>query len=559
MSWFLGYTGLNNEKLNYFIKSVLPDNSIEYKSPGLNIWYSQGSQNFISLKQNSKAVFFSGIVLSGNKNLLSYELPSGNIEGHYACALEEDKTVYLFNDQHGMRDIYYIKEDKNILFSTRIDIVTSFLPDPEINIEELSALWLLPHQIIPGSKIKGINKLGPGGCLSIKNDNVSLSNKPWEPDFSKQYTKEEFLSNLKQTTLFPIANGDKINLGLSGGIDSRVLLHFLLEADKKKWAAHTYGSERLPDVELAKKITDELGIKYYFIPQQLPSPEEIINSKIYPLLELTAPIGGMMNYSFYQNLASEGYTIIDGGNGELFRRSLFNSFLLKGKKALLNKDVQTVFNLLKREKADIFNDTVTTGMKDSALVHLNKLMHSLPAPADTGAENWMDMFFVKTSFPNYSGPSQNILDTIATAYMPFAQTSVLDSGFGLNYTERKNGRLFNSILKQEPLLNKYSFVKDHIYYPPGMGFITSKIYLKLKKKFGMLYRVNTKLNIVSSLKEYALDKADSAEVKNFSLYEAQKIKNLLNGFYLENKTELLNQVDWWLSFEIWRDGINYKK
>jgi hypothetical protein len=553
MSWFLGYTGENNSKIESYIKSALPGKFEHYKKDNLKIWYSKNRRNFLSFICGSEAVFLSGIVLSETNNC--FPSPDTCTEGHYACTLLKDSAVYLFNDQHGMRDIYYIKEGQNILFSTRIDFISSYLSRVEVNLEELSTLWLLPHQIIPGTKIKGINKLGPGGCLLIKDKNTSLTRKSWLPDFTKHCSVEEFLSDLKRITLFPLSMGNKINLGLSGGIDSRVLLRFLLTAKKENWATHTFGNEHLPDVKSAEKITDGLGIKHYFLQQQTASPAEIINNRLYQLLELSVPIGGMINYAFFKELDSEGYTIIDGGNGELFRRALFNKFLLSGKKALLNKNTETIFNLLKREKADFFNESVNKILKEHALKCLGELLDQFPSPLETGAENWIDMFFVKTSFPNYSGPSQNILDTVSTAYMPFAQNSVLNSGFGLDYSERKNGRLFISIIRQDPRLSKYSLVKDHIYYPFGMGFVPSKIYLKIKKKSGMFYRDNTKFKIISSLKEYALDKINSTDVKNFELYDIRKTADIINGFYLMKKTELLNQADWWLSFEIWRDGL----
>jgi hypothetical protein len=558
MSGFLGYTGSNNPKLENYIKSVLPEGYTPCIKDKIQFWYSRQGINLSYFDNGTETGIASGIILQEQKDCFPLTSPDIRPEGHYACLLIKNDTVYLFNDLHGLRDIYYIKDNNSILFSTRIDFITPFLENAEVNLEELSSVWLLPHQLVPGTKIKNISKLGPGGCLTIKDNNISHSRESWLPDFNKHTSPDEFITNLKQATLFPLAKGGKLNLGLSGGIDSRVLLSLLLPQNKDNWGTHTFGDEHLPDVELSQRMTSELGITHYFLQKEEATPSDIINNPFYPLLELTAPVGNIINYSFFKQLSLKGYTIIDGGNGEMFRRALFNKFLLTGKNALLNKDINSIYESLKREKADFFNEDVNKKLKEYCLKQLEETVEKLPSPKETGIENWIDMFFVKTSFPNYSGPSQNALDTVASAYMPFVQTSVLNAGFGLDFSHRKNGSLFLEIIRQSSQLKKFPLVKDHMYYPFGMGFLSTRIYLKIKKKLGFVYRNNAKPEIVTSLKEYALDKINSEDVLSFELYDKDKVKNLVNGFYLMNKTELLDQVDWWLSFEIWRENLKKK-
>lgn len=38
----------------------------------------------------------------------------------------------------------------------------------------------------------------------------------------------------------------------------------------------------------------------------------------------------------------------------------------------------------------------------------------------------------------------------------------------------------------------------------------------------------------------------------------EKLKNITNNFYKGNKN-LANQLNWWLTFEIWRKGMKIKK
>jgi len=562
MSWFFGYTGNYNGKVENSLKLLNPGSYRTHSGEGIKILFSRSGKNLLSNFSDNTGMIICGILLTNDEHctpdFINNLLHKKAYDGHYAGISFTGSSTTLFNDGLGLRDIYYIQTEGNTVFSTRQDFITRLIEMPEINVDEFSSLWVLPHKISWGSLIKGIKRLGPGGYLTIEKGEHSFKRNAWNPD-RYTATPEDFRDALEKAALFPAGKNNKINLGLSGGIDSRVLLQILCSSDYSDWTTHTFGHKAMPDAELSERITSELKIKHYFLEQKSLTAFDILNNKLYPQLELSSPIAGMINYSFFKYLDETGYTIIDGGNGEIFRRAFLNRFLLTAKDTLMNKDIEGIYNHLKREKADIFSEAFNTELKGKACSAIADFMDEMKSPGETGAELWADLFFIKTKAAAISGPSQAILDDIAVSYMPFVQASVMNSGFALNPDERNNGRLFMKLITSgKANLKKFPLVKDNIYYPFTTSLFLSRVIQKAKRKLGYVYNDNSKINAILLLEEFAKDRLNSQDVKSFAMYDYSKLNRLVTGFYDDKRTELFSQVDWWLSFEIWRERLGNK-
>jgi hypothetical protein len=348
-------------------------------------------------------------------------------------------------------------------------------------------------------------------------------------------------------------------LGLSGGIDSRVLLQLLFNNNIEYFGSHTFGNQVTSYGKVAKQIVDNNKIDHRFFVISFLKDNQLLEQlyKDISQLDLSASIYETLNYKFYEELHSLKYNIIDGAYGEIFRRAYLNKFLIMGKKALINKDAEAMFNLLKRQKSDIFNDEVNKQIENSAIEQISNILEILPDPGSIGIENWLDTFFIKTKVANISSPSQSYLDNSCRAFMPFIQPSVLNIGFSLNIMERKNGRLFLRIINDGKKFNKYPLVKDQIIYPYSSNIFFTRIYQKLKRRMGFFYKDDTKINLLLRLKNFALDKVNSQNVRSFDLYNFDKISNLVTNFYKGDFT-LADKLIWWITFEIWRESYKIK-
>ncbi|MEJ2615303.1 MAG: hypothetical protein P8Z35_10105, partial [Ignavibacteriaceae bacterium] len=174
-----------------------------------------------------------------------------------------------------------------------------------------------------------------------------------------------------------------------------------------------------------------------------------------------------------------------------------------------------------------------------------------------GIENWLDTFFIKTKVANISGPSQTLLDNICRAFMPFIQPLVLDKGFSMGFSDKKNGRLFWQIINQGKKLNRYPLVKDQIIYPFRSNLLFVRLYQKFKRKLGLVHQDNIQYELLLKLKDFVLDRISSQEVKNFDLYDHKKVTNLASEFYKGNNS-LINDLIWWITFDIWRECYRIK-
>ncbi len=573
MSWFIGYTGKNNPILDNYISSIDFGEKNKINREDLNLFYGGKQENLTYIfNSDSTGCIICGIPIYPEEgeqkftkqcnpdNWLNIDgINSKNINGHFAGIKWGRKLITFFNDQLGLRDIFFLKYDSNYLFSTRLDWTARFNRKNSVNIEEFSTSWILPHQISWGCPIKNIIRLGPGGIIKISSEKLEKNNFSWMPDFNISGSSSEFIDALNNfLNMFP-RESIKINLGLSGGIDSRVLLQLIYNNHITNFGTHTFGGRFTADGEIAQRIIDDYKIEHHYFTVLFPETDLLLNNlyKNVSQLGLSSSIFETLNYRFYKELDELKFSIIDGAYGEIFRRAYLNKFLILGKDALLSKDVKTIFKLLRREKSDIFNDELAVQMENYAMEHILKLLESLPDPKLIGIENWLDTFFIKTKVANISGPSQTLLDNICHAFMPFIQVSVLNRGLSLDITEKKNGKLFWQIIIDGEKFNKYPLVKDQIIYPFNKNLLFTRIYQKIKRKAGLIKSDNVKLDLLLKLKNFVMDKIESQEVKNFDLYNYDKVSNQVWNFYNGNKS-LADNLIWWITFEIWRESYNIR-
>jgi len=573
MSWFIGYTGKNNPILGQYISSINLERIKEIKPENLTLIFGGKQENLLfNFYDDSTGWIVSGIpIYTKNDNLkfvnkndfeklfLNKELKLTDIDGHFAGIKWDKGKVTFFNDQLGLRDIYYLQFNSNFLFSTRMDWIAKFNKTNKIDFENFSTSWVLPHQISWGSIIKDIDKLKPGQIITISGNKLEKNDSPWQPNFEIESSSEEFLQALDNFIKLASLEDEKINLGLSGGIDSRVLLQLLFNKNTRDFGTHTFGTQLTADGRIAKKIVDDYKLDHRFFSVSFPEEDQLIKNlyKNISQLGLSTSIFETLNYPFYKQLDNLNYIIIDGAYGEIFRRAYLNRFLILGRKALLYKEAETIFSLLKRQKADIFNDGITSQIEYSTINQISNILDILPDPKLIGIENWLDTFFIKTKVANISGPSQTYLDNICRALMPFIQPSILNYGFSVNINEKKNGRLFLNVINEGKKLNKYPLVKDQIIYPFSSNIFFTRMYQKVKRRMGLIHSDNTKINLLSKLKNFAFNKINSSDVKNYDLYNYNKVSNLVTNFYNGNTT-LADELIWWISFEIWRENYNIK-
>ncbi len=482
-----------------------------------------------------------------------------NLNGHFVTVLIKDNKVIIRNDQLGLRNIYWLETDDFIGFSSRLDWLSKIIDNSEINFKSFSSFWNLFISLSNKSSVKGINKLNPGGKLIISEDNkVENTHNYWHPNITASITGNDPISLLRDLTLFPIKNDRKIILALSGGIDSRTLLSFLLSEEKINWKTVTWGNNDSPDTIIAKKLANFYNFEHLIMNSPYQNEEACV-SKLYKFISET--------YSFYPAYTFKelGYcsTIvnapiyIDGGSGGFFRRSLSNKMLMTGKKFLINGDIENTYNIMKEAKADIFDKDMEMMMYEYTLNDIEKMFKSMPSIDDFGVENWVDLLYLRYKKTTNGSIMQSKMDSSLMNYMPFIQPSLLKLVFNVDVKIRKSEKMNKNILRMNKQLTKFPIAKYetiipytlNLYYAYGMAILTKKIKGYQKS--------NLDIQFLNKIPNFVQDRIDSIEVKQYPHYNYKKIRLLVNEYY-KGDTRFAGQINWWLSFDIWREIISTK-
>jgi hypothetical protein len=371
--------------------------------------------------------------------------------------------IKFFTDELGLRDLHLIKLPAGWGFTTRIDWLKYFL-NPQVDMKEFGLRWLLQNQISPDSIIINAKRLVSSNA-TIFNGRLEVEHKHWKPKIGKEKGKEEFEEILKG---FLSVENKKINLSLSGGLDSRLLLSLLTDKNFRNWETHTFGDPNHPDSKIACDLLKSISMQNKVIDDVLPSgkpAEELLENYAVRSI-VTNPVSSILNLRFYKQIADENKIIIDGGFGEIWRRAFANRLLYLGKKALLDKNVERIFELLRHQKANFFNNEAMIEIKTGALNQIANYVQESDDVRNIGAGRWIDLFSIKTRLPNYYAPEQSRVDDLATSFMPFVQKDLLNVLFNLSESEKMNGKLFKHIIRQNShQLTRFQLVKGNITHP----------------------------------------------------------------------------------------------
>lgn len=525
----------------------ISDNQKGWIVCGLGIKYENGEASFME-------------IIDWDYELNKKDFSPYHLNGHFAVVRWDADKAELFTDQLGVRNTYTTNPGKCIIFSTRPDWTARLNNSVGINWEEFGSRWLQFIQTSNNIYLTNVEVLNQGGKCVIDNQSlkVQISSRPWQSDLVPQYEHKDFISVLKDFTLFKFKDKRK-SLALSGGIDSRILLAFLTTLKTDNWCVHSLHYEEHPDTKIAKRISEELNIEHIAF-----EPITFSSDRTIPLLKeyigetfLAPPASKFSLMQFYSELYKQNKVIIDGTYGEIVRRRFFNRFLLTGKKAIYNRDYDKIITLLKSNRPNIFRENYFEIMKHGLRLQLEKVFDIMPLVEDYGVENWLDLLMIRFHMIKTT-LEQARSDKMLLNYMPFVQPAVLKKAFEIPVRQRNNNLFYKIIKELSPGLSQIPLVKADIVYRFGLGNLSTSLLLKLKRKFGFYFRDNQQIIFLNNLSEYVQDTLKSTDVISCDYYDKDKIKNIVNGFYRDKNYSLASQLDWLLSFEIWRKIIEKK-
>lgn len=571
MSWFFCVWDLKG--ISDLDKEYRPNLSIEYKvnSIFLELGGSKSTHHYNINSETGNGWMVCGIGILNDENktkimeledwkkLLDKDVLSlDKIDGHYVILKFSNSGIGVYTDKLGLRDVYYAKIKNRYYLSTRIEWISKYVKT-DLDVSEFGSRWLLFNQLSNKSILKNITRLVEGQGLEINERDEKIIQYRTKFIKTENLSFDKFKFNIGRLIDIGFGTGKNVSLSLSGGLDSRVLLSYLLLKKDLNWDCHTFGNSLSPDSKVVKKIVYDFNLKHtQYFSDEINQTNTINTIESYAVRSfITNPVSISLQMQYYNNFLAGDNILIDGGFGEIWRREFNNKLLTFGQKYIIEKKLYDILNYIKLTKSNVFEDSIIQIMLKACHDQLEELFGSIPSIEDVGVVNWVDLLAIKTRLPNFYCHEQSKTDEITLNYMVFAQTSLINNFLNVEEKSRTNAKYLKKIIRtNNKKLTKYPLAKTDVVYPYVFGSKMSRLQSKIFRQLNLTFPDTTRDKLFDIVQEYILDLLNSSDTKNYTYYDKKKVNNLEKEFFIRNK-KIYSEIDWWLSFELFRRGVNF--
>ncbi|MDI6782159.1 MAG: asparagine synthase (glutamine-hydrolyzing) [bacterium] len=197
-----------------------------------------------------------------------------NLEGSFAFALwdNKQKKLLLARDHAGQKPLYYLLDDKRIVFGSELkSILECDGIVPEVSMEALDVF--LTYSYVPAHYciLKGVKKLEPGHFLVCSKGKAFVS-EYWDfryssPETSESYCAEHLYGLIKKSVQTRLERVKDISFGafLSGGTDSSAIvgmLSTLLDRPIKTFVVG-FKEEAFSEFPYARIVAEHFGTEHH--------------------------------------------------------------------------------------------------------------------------------------------------------------------------------------------------------------------------------------------------------------------------------------------------------
>jgi hypothetical protein len=181
-----------------------------------------------------------------------------NKNGNYIFLICDQKKIIVGKSKNSIIPFYYRIIDNKMIFSHNIQnvIINSNL-DPSFNLNKIGQLILTNGIVLDEeTTINNINYVLNGELIEF-DSRKKISSVENYFTYKPEYKSINYhLNNVSENLRYALRKLDKnmnYNVGLSGGLDSRILLSFL-KSEKFKFNTHIYGMKNFDESIIARQI-----------------------------------------------------------------------------------------------------------------------------------------------------------------------------------------------------------------------------------------------------------------------------------------------------------------
>jgi len=568
MSWFFGAIGNLSESDRHRFAGITSRNTLFSHTSERFLIAAGGIKDTCSYQVTSDR---SGFVICGKgiatnsvhfltedewKDIVSTNTTS-DLNGHFAGIHWTADQCTFFTDSLGLREIL-LYESKGVLYFATSEEFLAPLSGHSLEIEwsTFSTRWVLATQLSLDSITKDTFRL-TNGAIAVFDGTLKITPGPelYNENIDSGNTIEDELLSLVEI----VKTIDKpLHLTLSGGLDSRLLLSFLLTGKPCTFDAYTFGQPTHPDVLIAKEIANDFNISFHTRTFEFPSDSYQLVDRIRTHCIAKKAVTSLSSYleqSQYERDELKDGVIVDGGFGEIGRRRIFERQRVRNVQELLSGDPNLIFPVLDRHRSNMFKDDFNDQLALYARNEISEYIDKVPSSKEIGVDKWLDILAVRTMLPNYIGIEQSRTDRHILNYTPFVQKRFITKMLAAPIELRKNGRLYRDIIRRRsPRLATYPLARFDSSYPFRFGALESYLWTKVKKTFSRATSFNGRNVLLLALESYIRDTASSKAVREFEPYDQVKIQTMIDKFYTGH-AEYATEIDWWISFELWRQSL----
>ncbi|MEZ5008655.1 MAG: asparagine synthase-related protein [Chitinophagales bacterium] len=189
-----------------------------------------------------------------------------NLNGNFAVVIESKNITALAVDHIRSFPLLYKQDEKSIQIVTNYNWQSEMQID-ESSVEAFKKCWCTLDNT---TLAKNIFQLQAGQYL------WQSGNEPATPKFYYQHIQKDKVLNVDINEAsklftsvfdkyFDLIKDKTVLVPLSGGYDSRLMISLLHQYGHSDVIAYTYGKEESHEVQIAKKVAQQLNVKWYFI------------------------------------------------------------------------------------------------------------------------------------------------------------------------------------------------------------------------------------------------------------------------------------------------------
>ncbi|MEI2423166.1 LamG domain-containing protein, partial [Arthrospira platensis SPKY2] len=423
-------------------------------------WFETGSGGEVL-----SAVDLHNLIESKDRNV---EQIRNQLSGEYSVVhIYDNGNILAFNDNLGIEHIYYSEAPNQYIITNRVSLIDVI--QPKYSYDYLGMLWMQTIGYLIGEHTyrQDVRSLSQGGSLKITQGGLHLlenphwlfpegtiDNRGWKhiSDFQIETAIESAMANVN---ILSRKNQDILELGITGGKDSRVVLALCLAAGMKdKLRLYTNGNPNHPDSIVGKMIAEKLEIPH-------EQRDNISNNCIQPVFSASEIFNRLAVHTFQNDgmlgawdlpavyKASGGITIMglvaEVLKGYIKKPFSFDSFPKPSTLIQQHGPFDSLGILKPETKAYLENELSDSW--SSFLLSSSMTLNDLP-----------DIFYLRERIPNWVGASRRVTSYTSQVINPLNSPCLIKTALCLSPRERQIELLHYFILnKINPVLTKIPF------------------------------------------------------------------------------------------------------